>query len=252
MIVQKQVLRDEVVETKPTWQSIVDGISNKIDGPKQKRDETEKIVQERGQSSARDSLHKGSGDCEGDETKKIAQKQQLDEAKKMILGQNQDPIEAKTMSYRRKPKVVETKPKCPFIVDGVNRTKGQKQERDEIKKIAVQKQEQPSTARDSHQVESRKCDRDGIKKIGQKQLDERKKMAQKIAVNGTKKTVQKQELRETKKIKQRQHVDETKTIRQKQREAARIQLEQIKNTAGFSDNMDAMIDFYKLIFNETL
>ena len=35
--------------------------------------------------------------------------------------------------------------------------------------------------------------------------------------------------------------------RQKQREAARLALEQVKNTCGFQDNMDSMRDFEKLV-----
>jgi len=34
---------------------------------------------------------------------------------------------------------------------------------------------------------------------------------------------------------------------QHERKMARLQLEQIKNTAGFNDNMDAMYEFYNLL-----
>jgi hypothetical protein len=42
--------------------------------------------------------------------------------------------------------------------------------------------------------------------------------------------------------------DDWKKVKiQHERQMARLQLEQIKNTAGFNDNMDAMYEFYKLL-----
>jgi len=41
--------------------------------------------------------------------------------------------------------------------------------------------------------------------------------------------------------------DSKKAKIQHERQMARLQLEQIKNTAGFNDNMDAMYEFYNLL-----
>lgn len=42
--------------------------------------------------------------------------------------------------------------------------------------------------------------------------------------------------------------DDWKKVKiQHERQMARLQLEQIKNTVGFNDNMDAMYEFYNLL-----